>query len=152
MNIEINKPYSVSNRWKKTFVESTFFSNAEEEEVEKIIIWRSGTFIITPRSQAEVDVLTMAQTEDYELSTILTDFEDFEYDCTYDGVSEDYYSDEIENIDGLVEQFYEDEELSDEYFSFSDYIEDGLGFELDENCVLIEGSIVVEEFLGYGDE
>lgn len=148
MNIEIGKPYSVSNRWKKTFVESTFFTNAEEEQVERVTLWRMGTFIITPRTQDEVDLLTAAQEENYSLVTILTDFEDFEYDSTFDGVSEDYYSDEIENIDDLVEQFYEDEELSDEYFSFGDYIEDGLGFDLDENCVLIEGSIVVEEFLG----
>ena len=146
MNIEIGKRYSVTNRWKKSFTEVNEYENEDGQTFTRTILWRTGSVIITPANQDEVNVLTRAMEEDWdgELS-LLDDFEDVEFDSTWDGISEDYESDDIEGFDEMYESFYEDEELQDNYFGFDSYMEEVHGYDYGESYQYISGSIMVEE-------
>jgi hypothetical protein len=146
VKVEIGKQYSVSNRWKKSFIENTYYvKHHTGATIEREMLWRQGTFLVTPQNQEEVDLLMEAQAEDYEGTTYVESFEEFEFDSCWDGICEDYNSDDVENIQELFDDFYDDEELQEEYFGFDDYIEQKLGYDLDYSEQIIEGSILVEE-------
>lgn len=148
MNIELNKTYRVTNRWKKTFVETCYYEHEDGRVISRDTLWRSGTVLITPLTQEDVAILTEAQDEDYEVVLCLSDFEGFEFDSSWDGISEDYYSDDLD-VDNLLDSYYDNDVMTEEYFDFGSYIEEQLGFELVESDQFIQGSIMVEE---YGDE
>lgn len=145
VNIEIGKQYSVSNRWKKSFVENTYFVNAKGETVERVVLWRQGDILVTPKTQEEVDLLTEAQDEEYDGVVDCEYFEEFEFGSCWDGICEDYYSKAIPEIQDMFDDFYEDDELQEKYFSFDQYLEEKLEYELDYCEQSIEGSILVEE-------
>ena len=145
VEVQVGKQYSISNRWKKSFIETTYYVHSETNSVvERETLWRSGSFLVTPQNQDEVDVLMLAQDENYSGSIFIEFFEEFEFDSCWDGICDEYRSDDIEDIDDRFESFYEDDELQEEYFGFEEYLEECLGYELDYSEQVIEGSILVE--------
>lgn len=145
INVEIGKQYSVSNRWKKSFVENTYYTNVKGDIIERIVLWRQGDVLVTPQTQEEVNLLIEAQDEEYEGVVDFESFEEFEFGSCWDGISEEYFSKSIVEIQDMFEEFYEDDELQEKYFGFDDYLEEELKYELDYCEQTIEGSILVEE-------
>lgn len=147
MNIEIGKTYQVSNLYKKSVVERTFYQNDNGVFLSKDIVWRSGTVFITPRNEDEVDLITQCLEEGEEGELEVTSFEDWELNDTYDGCAEDYSVMQGEfDIDALQEQYDElDEDERDEYWDFGAYLEAN-GFEETDMEMYFEAGIIVEEY------
>jgi len=150
MKIEIGKQYSVSNAWKKSVDEIEHWVSEDRKQVICVeTCWRAGTFLITPQNDEEVEELQhhYDNRESIEFGDILeiTAFEEYEFDSTWDGVSEHlnftgthkWTEEEIENI---TEEYYEE---------FTSYLEETLDL-CSEGCeVFIRGGIEVEVFEGY---
>lgn len=146
VKVEIGKQYSISNRWKKSFIEITYYvKQTTADTIARETLWREGTFLVTPQNQEEVDLLMEAQAEDYEGVNYVDSFEEFEFDSCWDGICEDYTSDDVEDIQDLFDDFYDNEKLQEEYFGFDEYIERKLGYDMEYCEQIIEGSILVEE-------
>jgi len=145
VEVEIGKTYAVSNRRKKSFFETSNLENDDGQSVSREMLWRQGTFLVTPVNQAEVDLLMVAQEEHYESTVPMDFFEDTEFDSTWDGISEDFYSDDVEDILDLQDKYCEDDDLLEQYFSFEEYLEETRGFSEVDYEVFIDGSIIVEK-------
>ena len=92
MKIEIGKQYNVSPRWKKSFEEIEYFINDEENGTITVsTLWRGGNVLITPQDEDEVSWLEEAVNsgDDYGGSLTVTDFQEYEYDSAFDGISTD---------------------------------------------------------------
>lgn len=117
MNIEIGKRYQVSPSWKKSWQDSESLQNNDNGVIIEIVtLWRGGTTIITPQSEYEVVSLTNALSHEEGDEFFPDEYEENEFDSTWDGVSEDLYF-HGENI-----SVKEQERLSDGYY------EDGHSF------------------------
>lgn len=99
MELEIGKAYSVSNAWKKSVVEIETFARDNENETPSYInigiVWRGGTYIVTPQTQEEIDELLENLVDEDNGKTVpdgveicLSDFEEWQLDSTFDGVDE----------------------------------------------------------------
>lgn len=149
MKIELGKTYALSNMYKKSFVEINYYTNGEGKRFQREIGWRSGTMLVTPVYDYEVEeIQTLVDDgEDFSGETTLTDFSETEFSDTWDGCWEDYTTDQdwSEALEEMHDAFYDDEELSDEHFDFGTYMENEHGYDLEESEWFIEGPVLVEE-------
>jgi len=148
MKIELNKTYNVSNRYKKTFIDSTFLSKENSPHLEWAIHWRVGNLLVTPMNEDEVELLQeiVDAGDDFDDVFETDDFENWELRSSWDGCySELKCFQNPSYADELIEKFEEDEELQDEYFDLSGYAVDGLGYDYADCRITIEGAITVEE-------
>ena len=140
MKIEVNKRYIIEPTYKKSFTERWFYKK-DGVTVTAERGWRFGSVVIAPQDEDEVEVLQYAYDNENPIS--VTSFEEWELieswdECWYDVDSSD--SDAFDAQEEL-EKYWDDEELTDEYFSFEDYLEYGLDFdnvdyELDIDCAI----------------
>lgn len=153
MKIEKGKTYLVSNMFKKSFVEITFYENSDKtRHFQREVGWRSGSMFITPVTNYEVEELQRAvdEGEDRDPSEQLegTGFSENEFNETWDGCWEDYETWEEEWQEAFEEMrdaFFDDEELMNEHFDFGSYMEDEHGYYMNETEVWICGPVSVEE-------
>ena len=90
MNIEIGKRYSVSPKWKKSWWESESLQHNDNGVIVEIcMLWRGGTTHITPQNEDEVESLTIALSNEDGDEFYPHEYEDNEFDSTWDGISED---------------------------------------------------------------
>lgn len=119
MKFEIGKSYTVSAYWKKSFEEVETWVNSETKQVINIeTLWRNGTFVITPQNEEEVEVLQRhsdnAEDTDFnETLSIFDEFEEVEFDSSFDGISTDLqflgsYEWTDEERETIEEEYYED--------------------------------------------
>jgi len=149
MKIEIGKTYSVSNMFKKSFVEVNFMKSPEDSDLpdlSRVIVWRGGTMIVTVNYDTEAELLQDAVDagESYDDVFEFCMFEDVYLDSSWDGCSEDYESGDAESlakVEALQEEFENLE--SDEYFDFIDWLEGEKGYLMDDTDWSIEGAIEV---------
>lgn len=89
MNIEAGKCYQITPKWKKSVEEVEYFTNLDgTKTVEVSVLWRSGTFRVTPQTADEVEALEYALANDDDVFEPYA-FEEYEFIDTWDGVSED---------------------------------------------------------------
>lgn len=89
MNIEIGKCYQITPKWKKSVEEIEYFTNRDgTKTVACSILWRGGTFRVTPQNEDEVEMLK-EHLEDDSMVFEPYSFEEFEFLDTWDGCSED---------------------------------------------------------------
>jgi len=111
MNIEIGKRYRVSPKWKKSWQDSESLQNDDNGVIiEVVTLWRAGTTFITPQNEYEVESLAIALGHEDGDEFYPDEYEDNEFDSTYDGVSEDVYF----HGESISEE--EQERLSDGYY------------------------------------
>jgi len=148
MKIELGKTYSVSNKYKKTFVEDNFLTSTMEgmPSFDRITVWRSGTIKVTPIHEYEVEYLQeMLDAGDDCDNFDFDEFEEVEFDSSWDGYSEEYESGDAENLAKVEELIEEYESLEeDDYFDFISYAEEKYEYDYEEVTYCIEGPIVVE--------
>ena len=87
MKIEIGKTYELNPKYKKSVVENETYYSEEHGSIVVTVLWRWGTWYVTPQDKDEVKLLKQAMKENIELC--ITDFSDFEMRETFDGCSED---------------------------------------------------------------
>ena len=147
MNLEVGKEYSVSNRMKKSVVEVGEYQNYETNKVVKrTVIWRSGTVTVTPQNEDEIKILQASMREEDPDDFYPSAFEEWAFDSTWDGVYEEWHSDDVdmEEIQAKWEEI-EDTEEGEDYFGLEGYVEEALGYVLNDTEFTIEYGIVVEE-------
>ena len=110
MKIEIGKTYEVNPTYKKSVVENETFYSKEYGTVVVTVLWRWGTWYLTPQDKDEVKLLKQAMKKDIQLC--INDFSDFEMRETWDGCSEDLeYEGDVwteEQFESFKEEYYED--------------------------------------------
>lgn len=141
MKIEMNKSYSVSPRWKKSWIDNEFFRNDKGVIVELSTLWRSGSCVITPLNEDEVEMLTDAINNTDGDEFYPQEFEEYEFVETWDGISEDliFGGESISEDEQtrLIEGWDEDR------YSF---LEEKEGFYIDDSeCILIGELDITEE-------
>ena len=144
MIIEIGKSYEVSNKYKKCFEEMEHLKHDEKDiRATTHVVWRSGTTIITPETEEEVEMLSseMHNSEDDE-------FYPQEYEMNEFAVSTDGCSDEISFFGAdLTED--EEERLIEGYYDDGNSFLDEEGFTTYDNETIIYGELEIKEFEGY---
>jgi len=106
LEIEWEKPYTVTARQKKSCVEREVFVKGEQRVMIETL-WRNSTWIITPMSTEEIQAMedSMYDGDDF----YPYDFEEFELVDFFDGVSTDFhYHNVTEGTDEIEELFWED--------------------------------------------
>jgi hypothetical protein len=141
MKIEMNKSYSVSPKWKKSWIDNEFLTNDKGVIIELSTLWRSGSCVITPVNEDEVEMLTDAINNTDGDEFYPQEFEDYEFVETWDGISEDltFGGESISEDEQkrLIEGWDEDR------YSF---LEDMEGFYTDDSeCILIGELDITEE-------
>jgi hypothetical protein len=140
MKIEIGKSYEVGPKYKKSFEQCEFWRNDENKKTIGVrVLWRSGSVIITPQNEDEVqdlkDILEQKEGEYFEPDG----FEECEFAECWDGVSEDleFYGD---NPD--------EEKIQEKYEEGEDFVSEILeefGYESDEIETFIWNEVEIEE-------
>jgi len=112
VQVEIGKTYSITNKWKKSYVEIEEFKDYEGQTGDSIKYetgWRSGTWQITPQDQEEVDQLMDAQAEDWEDVLHPNEFQEAEMIESWDGCWDDWdFSGVTSKSDEELEAFEEE--------------------------------------------
>lgn len=147
MKIEIGKQYIIRNAYKKTVVEfSTFYK--DDIEMNRELTWRSGEFLVTVNNEIEADYIKNSLTsEDPYARFNFSVFDEYELLETFDGVADELWSDDDEELaEQLSDQYWDSEELQDEYFDIVDWLE-STGWEWDDNTIYIAGQIDAEEYI-----
>lgn len=86
--IEIGKRYKVEPTDKKSCVEIEIFENEYKTKYVSVQeLWRWGGWLVTPQNEEEVEML-MHGIENEE-GVCISDFEEWELDHTWDGISTD---------------------------------------------------------------
>lgn len=145
MNLEIGKAYVVNNKYKKSVVEKGEYVNTENNEtIYRTIVWRSGTFIVTPQSDDEIKKLQACLNEEANFAP--SEFDEWEFDSTWDGCYEEWESDDVD-MDEITSKWeeIEDTEEGEDYFGLEGYIEEALEYGLEDTEFTIEGGIVIED-------
>lgn len=136
MNIEIGKCYEITPKWKKSVVETEYFSLDDGSKTVAVqTCWRGGTFRVTPQDEDEIEWLKTALEDDSELEPY--DFDEFEFLDTWDGVSEDYHftSNGAEWTDEQMESL---QEAMEEDFA-SSVLEDAGYHSVDSELIIYNG-------------
>jgi hypothetical protein len=66
MKIEIGKEYTITNKYKKSYVEFEYFKDDHGDLIKVETGWRSGTWTVTPQDQHEIDMLVAASSDEYD--------------------------------------------------------------------------------------
>lgn len=140
MKIEIGKTYNVCNKWKKSYEEWEFFKHDDGREVRVSTLWRSGNVNITPQNEEEVEWLTDAIDSEDSFEPYM--FEEFEFQDSWDGVSEDldFYGEWAEEDKEAIIEAHEE---GDEFIST--ILEEQFDFYSNDCEVFIHNGILVEE-------
>ena len=88
MKIEIGKEYTITNKYKKSYVETEYLKNYNDDSGDIISVqtgWRSGTWTVTPQEEHEVEMLVEAMTDEFDDDLWMNDFENAEMDSSWDG-------------------------------------------------------------------
>jgi len=140
MNIEIGKTYNVCNKWKKSYEEWEFFKHDDGREVRVSTLWRSGNVNITPQNEEEVEWLTDAIDSEDSFEPYM--FEEFEFQDSWDGVSEDldFYGEWVEEDKEAIIEAHEE---GDDFIST--ILEEQFEFYSNDCEVLIHNGVLIEE-------
>jgi hypothetical protein len=109
MKIEIGKTYELNPAYKKSVVEVEHWHSHEHGDVDVTILWRWGTWYVTPQDKEEVKLLKQALKKDIQLH--VNSFSDYEMRECFDGCSEDLEYDgdwTEEQFEAFKEEYYED--------------------------------------------
>jgi len=140
MEIKIGKTYAVSPAYKKCFVESETFTHCDDQKQQIIIstLWRNGTVNVTPQDKDEVDALEAAMYAEDDDEFEPYDFEEHEFQSTWDGISVD--------ID-FVGEFSDNEKeaLQEGYDEDSFFFLEEEGYDSEESNVVMHGELEIEE-------
>ncbi len=148
--IEVGKTYLVSNAFKKSIWEVEPFHHEDKSKIglNTEICWRSGSWLITPQNDEEIELLKEMQindpsNDDFKEGFLdLSDFEECELQETFDGVEEriEYHEGWTdEDKEKLEEEFEADEEVFGWYDFLTERGYDSYGCEnYIYNGVLIE--------------
>ena len=143
--VEIGKCYEINPKWKKSFIETEFFTTSDGTKTVSIeTTWRSGTVRITPLNETEVEWLQTAldssEENEYGIEFEPMDFEDYEFIETWDGCGqeEDFIGSgwTDEEMNQIIE------ELEDE---FASTVLEERGFGSSDMEVIIYNGIVATE-------
>tara|TARA_R110001632_G_scaffold40380_4_gene101337 strand:- start:168 stop:635 length:468 start_codon:yes stop_codon:yes gene_type:complete len=144
INIEVGNSYTISNRFKKSYVEiETFKESDSNNMVELETGWRSGTWVVTPMNGYEADIIVQAMSEGFDDEVCISDLESAEFEESWDGCWDDY------DFSAVTSKTEEDlEELKE------NIEEEGSGWLYDNGwesiiakCIF-QGQITVEEYNG----
>jgi len=145
--IELGKSYEVSAYHKKSLTEIEMFDNPElKKKLNTEVLWRNGTFLVTPTNEEEVEALQSALGEDGDVWDF-EDYEDIELYDTFDGCAEDfvfygsYFSDEEQEA---LEEEYDTLLESDDWQSRYEFLE-GKGYDSLGCNWMIHGGIIAYE-------
>jgi len=147
IKVEVGKSYMVSNYWKKTVHEVESWVSEDNRKVVCVETrWRGGSFIITPQHEGEAEELQhhYDKREDSMFEEVLeiTDFEEYEFDSTFDGVSE-YLT--FTGAHKWSEA--EEEEITENYYEeWTSYLEEDLNLSSEGCEISIIGGIEIEEY------
>ena len=149
MDIQIGKSYNLTNRNKKSYVEEMFYEK-EDVKIRRTVVWRSGTWEITPKNEEEVEKIKEYIDEDFDGKiSPYEDFEEAEFVSSSDGVFEEWETIEGElDVDELMEQHEENVEEDEDYdyFDFEEYIEQEIECHLTDTECYFEGTpLKIEE-------
>lgn len=127
-----DRVFSVTPKWKKSLVETLNFVNTDtDQRVGVSTLWREGNIVVVVEEGEEVP--------DWETLESFNPTDKFIYtiDYTWDGVSEDIFSDDLsdEELEELKELWYED--------GFSGF--EDAGWYEDDPSIVFECPIEVEE-------
>mgnify|MGYP001335419875 CR=1 FL=1 len=110
MKIEIGKTYELNPTYKKSVVENESFYSSEYGTIVVTVLWRWGTWYVTPQDKEEVKLLKQAMKENIELE--VTSFGDFEMREVFDSCYEEleYHGDvwSEEEFEAFKEEYWED--------------------------------------------
>jgi hypothetical protein len=140
MKIEIGKEYTITNKYKKSYVEFEYFKDDDGDLIKVETGWRSGTWQVTPQNQHEIDMLVAASSDEYDDELCINDFEEAEMDSSWDGCWDDWDWSEYKSKTGeALEEFQE--EVQDEGVC---YLLDN-GWECEDTECYFQGQILIEE-------
>ena len=144
MNIEIGKSYEVSNAYKKCFEEMEYLKHDTKDiRIQTNVVWRSGTVIITPQSEDEVEELTISLHNEDGDEFSPSFYEENEFAVSTDGCSDEIF------ISGEDATDKEMERLSDGYYDDGISFLEEEGFYTYDNEIIIHAELEVKEFEGY---
>ena len=142
---------------KKSFIEQFFMEDAEGRQIQCWSAWRNGSLVLHDVPVSELVLEKMGEstlfnrseefnTEDFPLfepeMESCWDQCDFGLDAFNDievyGVRVSDFLQEVSNT------FYDDDELQSEYWDMFNYLEEGLGFEVQEYSIVIVNGYEIE--------
>ena len=142
---------------KKSFTEQYFMRDEAGREIQAYSVWRSGSLMLRDVPVSELVLEKMGESSLFNREDVFNseDFPAFEpeflesYDqCDFgfdvfnnievDGVDVEDYMEEVQS------NFYDDEELQEEYWDMFNYLEDGLGFEIVDYSIVIYNGYEIE--------
>jgi|MEHZ01.4.fsa_nt_MEHZ011258949.1_2 hypothetical protein len=141
MTIEIGKTYAVSPKRKKCWIESESLQHDDNGVVIEItIVWRGGTTNVTPQSEEEVENLTLALDNGEDDEFFPHEFEENEFQMTWDGCGDDltFHGERISEL--------EEENLREGYYIDGyEYLEEAGYYSFDNEVTLCGELDIVEE-------
>ena len=142
---------------KKSFIEQYFMRDEAGREIQAYSVWRNGSLTLHDVPVSELVLEKMGESFLFDRTEVFNseDFPAFEPEmqscwdqCDFgfdvinnkevDGVDVEDYMEEVQS------NFYEDEELQEEYWDMFNYLEEGLGFEVEEYSILIYNGYEIE--------
>ena len=146
MKIEIGKEYTITNKYKKSYVETEYLKTYNDDSGDIISVqtgWRSGTWTVTPQEEHEVEMLVEAMTDEFDDDLWMNDFENAEMDSSWDGCWDEWIWSGYKSKTGeALEEFKK--EVQDEGVS---YLLDN-GWDSYECECYFQGQILIEESEG----
>lgn len=112
MKFEVGKKYTICNLYKKSLEESELWKKGPKT-VGQNTLWRAGSFDITPQNQDECDYLDEAWADGTDGELFVNDFEDWEMIDAWDGISEEFDDEDLE--DEYLEQLENEEDWPTRY-------------------------------------
>ena len=151
MMIEIGKQYRVSAVNKKSFIEECAwakgdFSDGTYQCITASETLRNGSYLITPMNEDEVEILASGEYLDDDDTFEFEEFEELEFEESYDGCSNDYSF----SGNGMTDEL--EEQLENELYEWDDFPENFFrekGFEDVEYRTYIYGPVVIETMEDY---
>lgn len=145
MKIQIGTTYIISNNLNNRFIEKVSICNSDIEII-KTTTWRRGYFEITPANSNEINCLEEAVKENWDGQLTPEDvFETCAYIEADDGSTEYFIESGDFDLDSKLEEYNDDEELQDEFFSFEEYLTEKLDFSSGDAELTIYGPIAIKK-------
>ena len=142
---------------KKDFVEQYFMEDAEGRQIQCWTTWRSGSIMLRDVPLSEVVLEKMGESIIFDRDDIFNteDFFDFEPELIESWDQCDFGVDAFNNIEvygvqvreyieEAQDSFYANEELQSEYFTMFDYLEEALGFVIQDYSIAIYNGYNIE--------
>lgn len=140
MKIEIGKQYMIYpyNKWMVN--EEELLAGSEGKEFILRTDWKGATFLVTPQSDEEVEVLQQAiDTDDEENELVSSYFTEFElYEATDGGFEIDFTSEFTDEEQEQIQEAYDEDWFSG--------LEE-LGYSPEDGWFTLWGKVVAEEYV-----